>query len=136
LNAKEVAVSKLCCPACWDFFDILSEKHQLDKYKIRGRHSTVFPVQLPSWTCSIVVQELINRFDEHLRKEFITMRKDHDSVVKSNNLFKQVEASRKHGHSHNPSLQSVSSAITDASTFSAESDLNELEVVRHYLPEA
>ena len=24
---KQVAVSKLCCPACWEYFDVLSKKY-------------------------------------------------------------------------------------------------------------
>jgi hypothetical protein len=140
-----VSVSKLSCPACWDYFDILSEKHR-DRhegpetrfYKIRGRHSTVFPVQLPSWSCPEVVQKLIKRFDGYLLTELDNMWKDHEVVVESNLLREQIESSRRRGHTHHPSLQSVSSAITDVSILSAQTDLNDLQLkpAHNYLPEA
>jgi hypothetical protein len=86
LNTKEVAVSKLCCPACWENFNILSEKHSLrgeaEMYKIRGRHSTVFPVQLPIWSPPDVVQELIKRFGRYLRTELDTMWNNHLQIQK------------------------------------------------------
>jgi hypothetical protein len=120
LIPKEVAVSKLCCPACWEYFDILSKKHTLpgeaEMYKIRGRHSTLFPVQLPIWTPTDVVKELNIRFKRYLRNELDTMWSDH---------LEQIPRS---GHRNTPSFQSVSSATTDASKNSAESNLDTLNV--------
>jgi hypothetical protein len=121
LDVKEVAVSKLCCPACWEYFDILSEKHLTEGiYKIRGRHSTVYPVQLPSWSRPDVVQELKQRFGKYLRNELETMWKNH----LWDNSLREIGSSRS-GHAHKPSLQSVTSAITNASILSAESNIND-----------
>jgi len=86
-------------------------------YKIRGRHSTVYPVELPIWSDPDDVQELIKRFSNYLRKEFDRMWTNHRE---EQGKAKQVPKS---GHRHNPSLQSVSSAITDASDKSSESNL-------------
>jgi len=121
LIPKEVAVSKLCCPACWEYFDILSKKHGqvpsgAKMYKIRGRHSTLFPVQLPIWTPTDVVEELIIRFKQYLRSQLDTMWRNHQEQVPRS------------GHRNTPSFQSVSSAITDASKNSAESNLDTLNV--------
>src|ERR1700678_4338171 len=135
LMPKEVAVSKLCCPVCWKYFDILSKRHIPPghrEYKIRGRHSTLFPVQLPIWTTTDVVQELIRRFGRYLRTELDTMWSDHlqeqsdhlqeksDHLQEqSDHLQEQIPRAR---HRNTPSFQSVSSAISDASTNSGESN--------------
>jgi hypothetical protein len=123
LNPEEVAVSKLCCPACWEYLNILGgTKKETPMYKVRGRHSTVYPVELPIWSCHDDVQELIKRFSKYLREEFDTMWINHLRVQKQRNA-KQVPKS---GHRYNPSLQSVSSAITDASDKSSESNLDDV----------
>ena len=46
LNAKTVGVSKPCCPACWDLMVVLRDGQE-DRFTVRGRHSTVNPVELP-----------------------------------------------------------------------------------------
>jgi hypothetical protein len=113
-------------------------------YKIRGRHSTVYPVQLPNWSCPDVVKKLIRRFDNYLRGELLKMWTEHQSNQSKEQLnFVLAELKRKSGHSNHPSLQSVSSAITvltDTSTFSTGTDLNDLnsrtDELPSYLPEA
>jgi hypothetical protein len=119
LNPKEVAVSKLCCPACWDFFDVLSEKHRQPEgpkmYNIRGRHSTVYPVQLPNWSSPDVVKKLIGRYNNYLCNELDTMLNNHKNEHK---IF------RSSNHTRNPSLQSVSSAITNISQDSADTNVD------------
>jgi hypothetical protein len=44
--------------------EILGEE---EYYKLHGRHSTVYPVQLPIWTDPNIVQALNKRFSMHLR---------------------------------------------------------------------
>jgi hypothetical protein len=107
-------------------------------YKIRGRHSTVYPVQLPNWICPDIVDKLIGRFDNYLREELLTMWSKHH--LKEKKLYFSEQLERKSGHSNHPSLQSVSSGITDTSIFSDETDLNDLksrtDQLSSYLPEA
>jgi hypothetical protein len=88
----------------------------MEMYKIRGRHSTVYPVQLPNWTSPDVVGELIKRFDGYLFTELAAMWTNHQA---DQTVYKL-------GHAHNPSLQSVSSAITNASQHSDESNLDDI----------
>ena len=47
-------------------------------YTIRGRHSTVFPVQLPRWSRPDVVKELIKRYDSYLHIELLNMLQTHN----------------------------------------------------------
>jgi hypothetical protein len=128
-----MAVSKLCCPACWEYLHILSRLESsrpggnVGWYKIRGRHSTVYPVQLPDWSPPDVVRELIKRFDQYLSSELDTMRMDY--LLREDE--EQAKQAVKHGHRHNPSLQSVSSAITNMSETSVQSNLDDFD---HELP--
>jgi hypothetical protein len=114
LDPKEVAVSKLCCPSCWVYFDIL-QGTQKKEYMVRGRHSTVYPVQLPIWTSPVIVKELINRFNDLLRIELERMRNRHSAA--SNSIS---------GHRHTPSTESVLSAVTSLSEVSTSSNLDDL----------
>src|ERR1700678_2123480 len=76
-------------------------------------------------TTADVVQELIRRFGRYLRTELDTMWSDHlqeqsDHLQEqSDHLQEQIPRSR---HRNTPSFQSVSSAISDASTNSGESN--------------
>jgi hypothetical protein len=100
----------------------------MEMYKIRGRHSTVYPVQLPNWSSPDVVKELIKRFGSYLRRELDIMRSSHIWVQSF-----QARTS-KSGHAHSPSLQSVSSAITNVSQHSAESNLDDFPNQVLHLP--
>jgi hypothetical protein len=66
-----IAVSKLCCPACWWFFNIL--RHGSDTFKLRGRHATVYTVDLPPWIPDIVLQQMMTEFRKRLSHELILM---------------------------------------------------------------
>jgi hypothetical protein len=106
----DVAVSKLCCPSCWDYFGISREKKE--KYAIRGRHSTVYPLQLPVWANPVIVQELIEIFAKHLRNQLAEMMENHRGTVP--------------GHKHSPSLESMLSCVTSSSEVSATSNREDL----------
>lgn len=105
-------------------------------YRIRGRHSTVYPVQLPNWSCPDVVKELITRFNRYLKDELITMWEKHLEMEGKKQLSQLFQDGRKIGHAHHPSLQSVSSAITDSSVLSSGTNLNDLERLKMHVPEA
>jgi hypothetical protein len=91
-------------------------------YQIRGRHSTVYPVQLPSWTHPEVVRELIVRFDKYLHDQLREMMRGHRRDLQLEDIR---GSSSRSGHAHKPSLQSVTSAITTATNLSGESDVND-----------
>jgi hypothetical protein len=64
-----VAVSKLCCPICWELLDVLKGGSQ--DYSTRGHHYVMSPAGLPLWLPADVVQEMVVRFRRYLRKELI-----------------------------------------------------------------
>ncbi|KAM6490946.1 hypothetical protein JOM56_010248 [Amanita muscaria] len=94
-NASSISVSKLCCPVCWDLLDILRSGNS-DLMKVRGRHTTVFPVCLPSWLPSEVMTPMVTQYQTYLYNELVKMAKMLDSS--SGQLM----------HSRSPSMQSAS----------------------------
>jgi|HubBroStandDraft_3_1064219.scaffolds.fasta_scaffold42557_4 hypothetical protein len=101
-----VAVSKLCCPTCWDFLDVLRrDEGDPGHFRARGRHTTVYPVELPQWLPPRVCLEMVNRFRSHLRNQLAYMVSRQKSPVKLN--FRQ--------HSRTHSVESDSSFNTTSS---------------------
>lgn len=120
LDPKDVAVSKLCCPACWVYFDILHKRQNLEgnekMYNIRGRHSTVYPVQLPIWTSPDIVQELNKQFSQLLVEQLTNLRESRMAA----------SSASKSGHRSSNSMESVLSAVTSVSKTTNSSNLDDL----------
>jgi hypothetical protein len=55
-----VSVSKLCCPVCWELFQVLKKEHT-----VRGCHPTVTPVVLPETLPNCVSEAMVVRFRIH-----------------------------------------------------------------------
>jgi hypothetical protein len=72
LSQKTVAVSKPCCPACWDLMDVLRGREK-DHFLVHSRHSTVYPVELPLWLPKDACQEMVFRFQKHLFKLWLLL---------------------------------------------------------------
>jgi len=48
IDQTQIGVSKLCCPSCWEFLEILrDDRSGYGQYAVRGCHSALFPIQLP-----------------------------------------------------------------------------------------
>jgi hypothetical protein len=92
-----IAVSRLCCPVCWETFQIIGQD---DKFALRGRHSSLYSPQLPPWLPDDVLDALIDRFTGFARKEVADMV--HKVSSSSNDL----------GHNRSPSDESVSADKT------------------------
>ena len=69
LQASMISVSQLCCPLCWDLFDILNSSLPLC---YRGCHSTVYPVELPTWLSSLHVDQVTAKLQSCLQAELET----------------------------------------------------------------
>ena len=89
-------VSKRCCPICWELLDIL--RGETKRFRVRGRHATLYPVELPEWLSPWVVDKMIIRFQEILYDEILRMLKFEDSDNRP------------------PSRQSISALSTDSHT--------------------
>lgn len=95
LDSSTIAVSKLCCPVCWELLMILGNK---DNFHIDGYHKTLFQVELPDWLPLEMVVKLTTRFEEILLQQIGTLAK------------------KKHRRRHfNPSGQSRDGLSSDSS---------------------
>jgi hypothetical protein len=70
LQSGMMSVSKLCCPVCWELLEILNEEKPLS---LRGRHSTIYPVELPKWLPPGIVDKMNKQFQKHLQREIKIM---------------------------------------------------------------
>lgn len=69
-----IAVSKLCCPVCWEALQIFRRNMPGDDaYNVRGRHSSLHLTELPSWLPSEALDDLLLRFRELARQELQKM---------------------------------------------------------------
>jgi hypothetical protein len=64
-----IAVSKLCCPVCWELLDVLG----VTEIKPLGRHSTLSFHELPARLPGSVLNKLLNRLDVFLVAELRKM---------------------------------------------------------------
>jgi hypothetical protein len=67
-----ISVSKLCCPVCWELLELLGRDQPIS---LRGRHSTIYPVELPKWLPPEIVDKMNERFQRHLGQEIRIMLK-------------------------------------------------------------
>lgn len=97
-------MSRLCCPVCWELLGILSE----DKFRLSypGCHSIIYPVQLPEWLPSSIVEKLTEQFQIRLRCELDIMVR---GVEQRNEAIR-----RKKTHSYHLSESAASEASTNA----------------------
>jgi hypothetical protein len=68
-------VSKLCCPTCWELLDILRGSTNL--FNVRGRNTTLYPVELPLWLPDNAVEQMLTRFKAILLEQLYTLERDH-----------------------------------------------------------
>ena len=63
-----MSVSRLCCPICWDLLEMLRKYLREaaiagdDCLQVRGRHSTVWPTELPPWTPLPIMKMMVERY--------------------------------------------------------------------------
>jgi hypothetical protein len=70
LDRRQIGVSKLCCPSCWEFLEILRVDDP-GQYAVHGHHSTLFLVQLPSWLPRNLLQKMVTRFEVLLSEKLL-----------------------------------------------------------------
>jgi hypothetical protein len=89
-----VAVSKLCCPLCWDFLG----QFRSDRFGVRGCHSVVTPVELPGFIPLDAAKALLTTLRLRL----------YDALT-------ALDGNKDKSHSRNNSAQSVGSVTSDSS---------------------
>jgi hypothetical protein len=103
-------VSKLCCPVCWDFFDILNGDDEDVRLEVCGRHDLLFMLHLPRWTPREILEKMIKHYRGYLRDELLQLRPNTIPTP---------------GHKHSMSDSALSHA-SDSSDDSAISTANKL----------
>jgi hypothetical protein len=111
-----IAVSKLCCPVCWDFFDILRGSENDLQLEVRSKHSNLTMLYLPKCTPSNILKQMIERYSKYLRQELKVM-----SPLPPKNA-----GPRRHKYTHSVQSDSGLSNVSDSSTDSAGSVFNDL----------
>lgn len=109
---KTIAVSKLCCLVCWLLMIIL--RGDSENYKVRGYHTTVYPVELPNWLPEDILEKIVVEIEILLCNEITLMMRE-EAMIAQNSKASVEPSSRSHGR--NPSIESTSLM----STHSAES---------------
>ena len=71
-----IAVSKLCCPVCWELLKILRNDDSTD-FHVDGHHETLFQVELPEWLPLEIVVELTAQFEKILLEQIKTLVRHH-----------------------------------------------------------
>ena len=71
-----IAVSKLCCPVCWELLKILRNDDSTN-FHVDGHHKTLFQVELPDWLPLKIVVKLTARFEKILLDQIRTLVKRH-----------------------------------------------------------
>ena len=66
-----VSVSRLCCPVCWELFQVLGIESI-----VRGCHPTVTPVVLPETLPSHIYEAMVTRFRAHLSSQLRPLLSD------------------------------------------------------------
>jgi hypothetical protein len=95
IDQNTIRGSKLCCPACWELLDSMDAPN--DRFGVRGRHPTVYAVELPPWLPHEVMVDMVGRFERILDTQIFTMMVD-----------------RKRRHTRKSSGQSASAASTSS----------------------
>lgn len=71
---NHIAVSKLCCPVCWEGLKIFRDDElRGDVFNVRGRHSSLYLMELPPWLPSDALDSLLLRFRELSGQELSKM---------------------------------------------------------------
>ena len=68
MDVKELSVSKLCCPVCWDLLEILRDG-KVDTLQVRGRHAILYDVELPPWLSIDVLEKMVGRYFAYAKTE-------------------------------------------------------------------
>jgi hypothetical protein len=64
-----LAISKLCCPICWDFFQILQGFKPEFRAIVHGFHCALSMVHLPDWIPEELVEAMVSLYSDHLCQE-------------------------------------------------------------------
>jgi hypothetical protein len=78
-----IAVSKSCCPVCWEIVTIFKRRYQTTQeqgsestpvyFNTRERHPNLYPVDLPDVLDESIKDELLTKFSITLLKDLVSL---------------------------------------------------------------
>jgi hypothetical protein len=72
-----IAVSKSCCPVCWEIMNIFNRQNKEQgssvRFQAHGRHPNLYPVDLPDILDESIKDELLTKFSITLLKNLISL---------------------------------------------------------------
>ena len=74
-----IAVSKLCCPVCWELLQVLRKDSDINpintppQFTVRGSHSRVYATMLPPWIRPQQKEQMMSKFQSYLGSELVAM---------------------------------------------------------------
>lgn len=68
-----IAISKLCCPACWELIKLLRDITSSPKLAVRGSHPNIYPLVLPPWIPPEIRDKMNNIFLGYLGAELVQL---------------------------------------------------------------
>jgi hypothetical protein len=106
IDRAQIGVSKLCCPSCWEFLEILRED-QPGQYAVRGRHSALFPIQLPQWLPRHLLEKMVNRFEALLSDRLLVKFGDHSAGPTTSGHVRKASFQSEHTNASGKSRSSL-----------------------------
>jgi hypothetical protein len=125
-----IAVSKSCCPVCWDIIDIFNKQDSESgvpvRFNARGRHPTLYPVDLPEILDDGIKDELLKKFSITLIKDLVSLLENDAKVANAKHVSKDSNVSQP---------ESVAFSL-DSSDLGGSIDVDSSEANQAYVAEA
>jgi len=124
LYPSMIAVSKSCCPVCWELLKVLRNNGDVDpsdtssKFAVRGFHSHIYPIVLPPWIQPSQKEQMISKFQIHLGSELVKMTSALKKIHLEDGMTHRRSGSSEISQASNSSKisQESSSVMSTAST--------------------
>jgi hypothetical protein len=97
-----IAVSKSCCPVCWDVVEMFNRQNPTTqelgqrsdsgnhthsvRFRARGRHSNLYPVDLPEVLDEGIKDQLLTKFSTTLLKALVSMVDEDARAANTNHM--------------------------------------------------
>jgi hypothetical protein len=100
MDVKDLSVSKLCCPVCWDLLEILRDG-QMDTLQVQGHHSVLYDVELPPWLPINILEKMVAKYTAYAKTELKNLQPldKNGNCVQRHISGSQSDASFKSGYS-------------------------------------
>jgi hypothetical protein len=93
-----IAVSKLCCPVCWDIINMFNRQNEEQgssvRFQAHGRHPNLYPVDLPDILDEGIKDELLTKFSIALLKDLVSLFEADTRAAQAKHMRNQSNVSQ------------------------------------------